>query len=59
MSPQIKSYNDYNFKTDCWSIGCTIYELITLNYFYESTHFFQSDFKLNIPLDILNELMKM
>ena len=25
MSPQIKSNNNYSYKTDCWSIGCTLY----------------------------------
>ena len=59
MSPQIKSYNDYNFKTDCWSIGCTVYELFTLNIFYDSIHYQSNEFNLNVELNILNELLDM
>ena len=40
MSPEIKSNNNYSYKTDCWSIGCTLYELITLNIYHD-------DFELN------------
>jgi len=59
MSPQIINNNDYNYKTDCWSIGCTVYELITLNIFYDSIHYALDDFNLNVELDILNKLIDM
>jgi len=39
MSPQISNHTKYTFKSDCWSIGCTLYELITLNIFYQENHY--------------------
>jgi len=62
MSPQVKNHIDYTFKADCWSIGCTLYELITLNVFYDSIHFasIQSNKELNLSsMDILNQLLNM
>ena len=55
MSPQVLNNSAYTFKTDCWSIGCTLYELITLNIFYDSIHN-----ELNISsMNILNQLLNM
>jgi len=62
MSPQVKNHLDYTYKADCWSIGCTLYELITLNLFYDSIHFasIQSNKELNLSsMDILNQLLNM
>ncbi len=33
MSPEIKKKFKYTFNTDCWSIGCILFELLTLNIF--------------------------
>ncbi len=62
MSPQVLNNSDYTFKTDCWSIGCTLYELITLNIFYDSVHYVSID-KINesniSSMNILNQLLNM
>ena len=36
MSPEIINGEKYNNKADCWSLGCIIYELCTLNYCFDS-----------------------
>ena len=62
MSPQIVNHTKYTFKSDCWSIGCTLYELITLNIFYDSIHYetLKTNNELDIsPMNILNELLNM
>ena len=33
-SPEMRSQKEYSFNTDCWSLGCVLYELITLKQFY-------------------------
>lgn len=33
MSPEIKRGAEYSFNTDIWSLGCILYELITLENF--------------------------
>lgn len=33
MSPEVKNFESYSYNTDCWSIGCVLYELITLTKF--------------------------
>jgi len=35
MSPEVKDYDTYSYNTDCWSLGCVLYELITLEKFYD------------------------
>jgi len=30
MSPEVRAHTEYSFNTDCWSLGCVLYELITL-----------------------------
>ena len=35
MSPEIKNFENYSFKTDCWSAGCVLFELITLQVFFD------------------------
>ena len=35
MSPEVRDYDDYSYNTDCWSLGCVLYELITLDKFYD------------------------
>ena len=40
MSPELQSgrisinHDSYSYNTDCWSIGCVLYELITLEIFH-------------------------
>jgi NIMA (never in mitosis gene a)-related kinase len=61
MSPQIKSNNNYSYKTDCWSIGCTLYELITLNIYHDDLELNDNEINLdNISsMNILNQLLNM
>ncbi len=64
MSPQVRNYTDYTFKSDCWSIGCTLYELITLNLFVDSNHYTSAiqtnnEFINISSMSILNELLNM
>ena len=32
MAPELINAEKYNYKADCWSLGCIIYELCTFNY---------------------------
>jgi serine/threonine protein kinase len=62
MSPQIKLNNNYSYKTDCWSIGCTLYELITLNIYHDDLELNNNEINLdNISssMNILNQLLNM
>jgi len=35
MSPEVRArHSEYFFNTDCWSLGCVLYELITLKRFH-------------------------
>ena len=34
MAPEILEKGIYNIKSDIWSLGCIIYELLTLNIYY-------------------------
>jgi len=34
MSPEVRAGFNYSFNTDCWSLGCVLYELITLERFH-------------------------
>ena len=34
-SPEIRNGQKYSFKTDVWSLGCIVYEIITLTSLYE------------------------
>ena len=34
MSPEIKKFGIYNEKSDMYSLGCIIYELLNLRKFY-------------------------
>jgi len=34
MSPEVRDHKIYSFNTDCWSLGCVLYELITLVKFH-------------------------
>lgn len=35
MSPEVKKGDFYSYNTDCWSIGCVLYELTTLSRFHD------------------------
>jgi len=45
MSPEIINSKEYNFKTDVWSAGCVIFELIFLKVF----KLIENSFEANIP----------
>jgi len=34
MSPEVRAGYKHSFNTDCWSLGCVLYELITLERFH-------------------------
>ena len=34
MSPEVRAHSEYLFNTDWWSLGCVLYELITLKRFH-------------------------
>ena len=51
-SPEIRDGKKYSFKTDVWSVGCIVFELITLNSLYELTEVNGCD--LNRLIDSLN-----
>ena len=36
MSPEMRECKPYSFKTDCWSSGCVLFELIKLQKFDDS-----------------------
>jgi len=36
MSPEVRAEREYSFNTDCWSLGCVLYELITLERFHRA-----------------------
>ena len=35
MSPEMIAHLEYSFETDCWSTGCTVYELICQEKFFD------------------------
>lgn len=35
MSPEMKHHKKYKLSADIWSLGCVIFELITLEKFYD------------------------
>jgi serine/threonine protein kinase len=35
MCPEIKQHKKYTFSADIWSIGCVLFEMITLERFYD------------------------
>ncbi len=35
MSPEIMDYKKYTYSTDVWSTGCVIFELITLEKYFD------------------------
>jgi serine/threonine protein kinase len=35
MSPEMISHLEYSYETDCWSTGCTVYELICQEKFFD------------------------
>ena len=38
MSPECVDNRRYNFKTDIWSIGCILYELMELQIAFNCSH---------------------
>lgn len=66
MSPEIRlDFSRYSFKTDVWSAGCILFELITLNVFVdyiESNRFILQTYEIPDHLtdsNILASLLKM
>jgi len=57
MSPEMLARQKYCFKTDVYSAGCTLFELITLNQYYDFTH--NEEENLNDIESFLTNLLKM
>ena len=50
MSPEILKNDVHSFNTDIWSAGCILYELITLERYYEN----RSGLSKDVSFDSLN-----
>ena len=50
FAPEIEKRNKYNNKIDIYSLGCIIYELLTLNEYYIDTVIDKKDGKININI---------
>ena len=50
FAPEIEKGNKYNNKIDIYSLGCIIYELLTLNEYYIDTVIDKKDGKININI---------
>lgn len=50
MSPEVLNNDVHSFNTDIWSAGCILYELITLERYYENT----SGLSIDVSFDSLN-----
>jgi len=50
MSPEVLNNDVHSFNTDIWSAGCILYELITLERYYENT----SGLSMDVSFDSLN-----
>uniref|UniRef100_A0A1I8F4F8 non-specific serine/threonine protein kinase n=1 Tax=Macrostomum lignano TaxID=282301 RepID=A0A1I8F4F8_9PLAT len=48
VSPEIVKSEAYNNKTDIWSLGCVLYELLTLNHAFEAKN--EKQLYINIKL---------
>ena len=60
MSPEVINRRPYSYNTDCWSIGCVLYELITLLKFYDLRKTTDEEIQLVInDLDTLNEFKEL
>jgi serine/threonine protein kinase len=47
MSPEIiRQEKDYTNKVDVWSLGCVIYELVTLDKLFKGTNDFEIQMKI-------------
>lgn len=63
MSPEIRQHKKYTFSADIWSLGCVIFELITLEKFFDfiepskaSIRFYCLKFKIKNNHEIFNKL---
>jgi len=55
MSPEVRAHGEYFFNTDCWSLGCVLYELITLERFHK-THRIETNDVIQKEIIELNTL---
>jgi len=61
MSPEIVYEKDYNCKSDVWSLGCVLYELITLNKLFDGNVCFNTfhqilNKQINFKIETTNKL---
>ena len=58
MSPEVRARQEYSFNTDCWSLGCVLYELIKLERFHDKGIETDDDIKNEITSLLTTELFK-
>ena len=64
MSPEVRAHIEYSYNTDCWSLGCVFYELITLVRFYraeriETDDVIQREIRDLNTLDLFKKILSM
>ena len=64
MSPEVRAHIEYSYNTDCWSLGCVFYELITLVRFYraeriETDDVIQTEIRDLNTLDLFKKILSM
>ena len=56
MSPEVIIHRPYSYNTDCWSIGCVLYELITLDKHFSKMGGISKDEKIQEDIQNLETL---
>ena len=58
MSPETKKGHSYDYKADVWSAGCVIYELVSLEKFFNESLIREQFFREKVPCRLI-KLMKL
>ena len=54
MSPQQNSSETYTNKTDCWSTGCVLFELFTLEIFFDKFKSLENDAAISEEIQLID-----